>query len=180
MYYQIDIVSRKIPFDHNEGTFWAISRMKIFDLCAKPISQDNLGHLWIIWEDSEAIHIINLIRISSHYLYQIECIYLDILKLAVIFQRYSFITTCIDSKTAVAISDFHETIVPDLIIFGHHVLFLSFLTPTCLRWNVFPCINFSDSLSCFSYDSVHAFFKLQLSCTALATAAQGFRWIQYL
>ena len=109
------------------------------------------------------------------YLYQIECIYLDILKLAVIFQRYSFITTCIDSKTAVAISDFHETIVPDLIIFGHHVLFLSFLTPTCLRWNVFPCINFSDSLWCFSDDSVHAFFKLQLSCTALATAAQGFR-----
>ena len=66
MYYQIDIVSRKIPFDHNEGTFWAISRMKIFDLCTKPISQDNLGHLWIIWEDSEAIHIINLIRISLH------------------------------------------------------------------------------------------------------------------
>ena len=129
--------------------------------------------LELIWLES--------LRITYfQYLYQIECIYLDILKLAVIFQRYSFITTCIDSKTAVAISDFHETIVPDLIIFGHHVLFLSFSTPTCLRWNVFPCINFFDSLLCFSYDSVHAFFKLQLSCTALATAAQGFRWIQYL
>ena len=150
-------------------------------MCTQPVSLD-LGHLWITWEDSEAIHIINMIRIPRifRYFYQIECIYLDILNLAVIFQRYSFITTCIDSKTAVAISDFLETIVPDLIIFGHHVLFLSFSTPTCLRWNVFPCINFFDSLLCFSYDSVHAFFKLQLSCTALATAAQGFRWIQYL
>ena len=59
--YQIGIESRKIPFDHNEGTFWAISYIKIFDLCTQPISQDHLGHLWIIWEHSEAIHINNLI-----------------------------------------------------------------------------------------------------------------------